>query len=213
MSEGFQSIDPAALPAGAAYHLLNALVVPRPIAWVSTLSEAGITNLAPHSYFTVLAPDPPTVCFSSGGVKDTLRNVRFTGDFVVNVVSEELAGPMNLTAADFPPAESEFRAAGLTPLASDRVRAPRLAEAPASLECRVVQILEIGNAPNYVVIGEVVRVHVAERAWRDGRVDLAAIRPVGRLSGSGYSYTREFFRLDRPTYAGLLATPVEDAQG
>jgi len=199
------TLDPGALEAGAAYHLLNSLVVPRPIAWVSSLSERGVANLAPHSYFTVLAPDPPTVCFSSGGEKDTIRNVRFTGDFVVNVVGEELAEAMNLTSADFPPEESEFTAAGLTPIASDLVRAPRLTEAPASMECRLLQILELGRAPNYVAIGEVIRLHVAERAWRDGRVDMAALCPVGRLAGAGYSYTRELFRMERPTYAGLRA--------
>lgn len=199
------SLEPAALESGAAYHLLNSLVVPRPIAWVSTRSEKGVANLAPHSYFTVLAPDPPTICFSSGGEKDSLRNARFTGDFVVNIVGEELAEAMNHTSADFPPEESEFTAAGLTPIPSDLVRAPRLAEAPASMECRLLQVLEIGRTPNYVVIGEVVRFHVAERVWRDGRVDMAALRPVGRLAGSGYSYTRDLFRMDRPTYAGLIA--------
>lgn len=199
------TLDPAALERTDAYHLLNSLVVPRPIAWVSTLSEAGVANIAPHSYFTVLAPDPPTVCFSSSGEKDSLRNARFTGDFVVNIVGETLAEAMNLTSADFPPHESEFSAAGLTPLASDLVRAPRLAEAPAAMECRLLQVLEIGRTPNHVVIGEVVRFHVAEAFWRDGRVDLAALRPVGRLAGSGYSYTRELFRMDRPTYAGLQA--------
>ena len=89
------TIDPASLQPHAAYHLLNSLVAPRPIAWVSTLSEAGVANTTPHSYFTVLAPDPPTVCFSSGGEKHSLRNTRFTGDFVVNVVGEELAAQMN----------------------------------------------------------------------------------------------------------------------
>lgn len=197
------SLDPASLDHTAAYHLLNSLVVPRPIAWVSSVGERGVANLAPHSYFTVLAPDPPTVCFSSGGEKDTLRNVRFTGDFVVNVVGEELAAAMNLTSADFPSDESEFVAAGLTPLPSDQVSAPRLAEAPAALECRLLQVLEIGRTPNYVVIGEVVRFHIAAPFWRDGRVDIAAIRPVGRLAGAGYSYTRELFRMERPTYAGL----------
>lgn len=198
-------LDPATLNSTDAYHLLNSLVVPRPIAWVSTLSETGVANVAPHSYFTVMAPNPPTVCFSSGGIKDTLRNTRFTGDFVVNIVGEELAEQMNLTSADFPAGESEFSAAGLTPIASDLVKSPRMAEAPAAMECRLVQVLEIGKTPNYVVIGEVVRFHVAGRIWRDGRIDMAALRPVGRLAGSGYSYTRDLFRLDRPTYAGLLA--------
>jgi len=196
--------DPAAMAPADAYHLLNAVVVPRPIGWVSTLSERGVANLAPHSYFNVLAADPPTVFFSSSGVKDSLRNARHTGDFVVNVVGEALAEAMNLTSADFPPDESEFAAAGLTPVPSDLVKAPRLLEAPASLECRVTQIIEIGRGPNHVVIGEVVRFHVAEAALVNGRVDVSRFRPLGRLSGSGYVYSREFLSMPRPTYAGLV---------
>jgi flavin reductase (DIM6/NTAB) family NADH-FMN oxidoreductase RutF len=207
------ALDPQALDRTAAYHLLNSLVVPRPIAWVSTVSEHGVTNIAPHSYFNILAPDPPTVYFSSGGVKDSLRNARHTGDFVVNIVGEALAEQMNLTSADFPATESEFRAAGLTPVPSDVVRAPRLAEAPAAMECRLLQVLEFGRAPNYVCVGEVVRIHVAASVWRDGRIDMDALRPVGRLAGSGYSYTRELFRMDRPTYAGLVAAGVVREQG
>lgn len=211
-SSGFRTFVPAQLDPSDAYHLLNALVVPRPIAWVSTIGETGIANLAPHSYFTVLAPDPPTVCFSSSGVKDTLCNVRFTRDFVVNVVGEELAERMNLTAADFPPGESEFAAAGLTPAPSELVRAPRLAEAPASLECRLTQILEVGRGPSYVVIGEVVLIHVAERVLRGDRVDVSRIRPVGRLSGSGYVWSHEFFEMRRPTYKGLMAQRAATAE-
>ena len=199
-----RAFDPATMAPSDAYHLLNAVVVPRPIGWVSTLSEQGIANLAPHSYFNVLAADPPTVFFSSSGVKDSLRNARHTGDFVVNVVGEELAEAMNLSSADFPPHESEFTAAGLTAVPSDLVRAPRLLEAPASLECRVTQIIEIGRGPNFVVIGEVVRFHVAESALVNGRVDVSRFRPLGRLSGSGYVYSREFLSMARPTYAGLV---------
>lgn len=211
LSTGWREFDPETTPPTTMYHLINALVVPRPIAWVSTVGVNGVANIAPHSYFTVLCPDPPTVCFSSTGEKDTLRNVRFTNDFVVNVVSAELGAAMNLTAADFPPSESEFTWAGLTPLPSQRVRAPRLAEAPASLECRLVQIIEIGRTPNHVVIGEVVQVHVAERAIRNGRVDVGQIRPLGRLSGSGYVAPGAFFEMPRPTYAGLLAARDGDA--
>ena len=198
--------DPQQMRPSDLYHLLNAVVVPRPIAWVSTLSDRGVANLAPHSYFTVLAADPPTVCFSSAGEKDSLRNARFTGDFVVNVVSEGLAEAMNHTAADFPPDLSEFTAAGLTPVPSDLVRAPRLLEAPANLECRLTQVIEIGRNPNYVVVGEVVRFHVSSAAIVDGRVDVSRIRPLGRLAGSGYVKPGEFFQLARPTYAGLVAS-------
>jgi flavin reductase (DIM6/NTAB) family NADH-FMN oxidoreductase RutF len=204
VTSGETIFDPAQLNPTDAYHLINALVVPRPIAWVSTVSEAGVTNIAPHSYFNVLAPDPPTVFFSSSGVKDSLRNARFTGDFAVNIVGEELGEQMNFTSADFPASESEFAAAGLTPVPCDLIRAPRLLEAPASMECRVTQVLEIGRAPNYIVIGEVLRFHVSERVLRDGRVDVSLMRPLGRLSGSGYVRCGDFVQMPRPTYAGLV---------
>lgn len=200
--------DTAGVDRQSTYHLLNSLVVPRPIAWVSTLSDQGVTNVAPHSFYNVLSSDPPTVYFSSSGLKDSVRNAQFTGDYVVNVVDEFLAEQMNLSSADFPATESEYEAAGLSAIASDMVKAPRMAEACASLECKVTQILEIGNAPSFVVIGEVVRIHVAERIWRNGRVDHDLMRPLGRLAGSGYSYTREFLRMERPTYAGLVEAGV-----
>ncbi len=182
-------LDPRALSARDCYYLVTSVVVPRPIGWVSTLGANGVYNLAPHSYFTALSDDPPIVGFSSTGLKDTVRNVRFSGDFVVNVVSEELAEAMNVTATDFPPDQSEFVWAGLTPAPSARVRAPRVAEAPVALECRLLQILELGNAPAYFVIGEVLLFHVQPRVLRDGRVDPALLKPVGRLAGSGYSRT------------------------
>ncbi len=203
--EGWQEFDPGSLTGEEMYHLLNAAVVPRPIAWVSTVSAAGVPNLAPHSYFTAVSPEPPIVCFSSGGEKDTLRNLRHTRDFVVNVVPEELAEAMNLTSADFPPGESEFAAAGLTPEPSSRVHAPRLLESPVSMECVVEQEVDVGDKPNTVVFGRVVALHVANRVMREGRIDVSAIRPVGRLAGAGYAWTREFFSMPRPTYAGLKA--------
>lgn len=201
----WQVFNPAEMPGQESYHLINALVVPRPIAWISTRSAEGVANIAPHSYFAVLSPRPPIVCFSSTGIKDTLRNLRHTGDFVVNVVPQSLVEQMNLTSADFPPGESEFTAAGLTPIDSDLVKAPRLLEGPASLECVVERELEVGDGPSNVVLGRVVRIHVATEVMRDGRVDVSAFRPVGRLAGSGYVFPGEFAQLARPTYAGLMA--------
>ena len=205
------ALDPAAVPADQIGHLMNSLVVPRPIGWVSTVSASGVTNIAPHSYFNILSSNPPYVYFSSGGEKDTVRNVRFSRDFVVNVVSEELAERMNFTSADFPPHESEFVAAGLTALPSDLVRAPRCGEAPAALECRLFQVIELGREPSYVVIGEVVRIHIDERVWQNGRIDESIMRPLGRLAGSEYSYTRDLFRMPRPAYADLLT--AKDVSG
>jgi flavin reductase (DIM6/NTAB) family NADH-FMN oxidoreductase RutF len=182
-------LDPRALQERDVYFLMTSVVVPRPIGWISTLGANGVFNVAPHSYFNVFSDDPPMVAFSSGGLKDTVRNVRHTWDFVANVVSEELAQAMNVTATEMPPEESEFRWAGLTAAPSVRVRAPRVAEARVALECRVVHLLELGRQPSYLVIGEVVLFHVDPTLMRDGRVDPALLRPVGRLSGSGYSRT------------------------
>jgi flavin reductase (DIM6/NTAB) family NADH-FMN oxidoreductase RutF len=203
--DSWKSFNPDDMRDGSMYHLLNAMVVPRPIAWISTISAAGVPNLAPHSYFNAVCPQPPMIFFSSTGEKDTLRNARHTGDFVVNVVPEALAEEMNLTAADFPPGESEFSAAGLTPIPSDVVKAPRLLESPINMECVIEREIELGDGPSTVVFGRIVMVHVAERVMRDGRIDVSAFRPVGRLAGSGYVWSREFFEMARPTYAGLKA--------
>lgn len=209
----WQDLDPADL-GGDIGHLMNALVVPHPIAWVSTVNAAGVANIAPHSYFTVISANPPVVCFSSSGIKDTLLNVRHTGDFVVNIVSEDLVEQMNFTSADFPPGESEFLAAGLTPMASDLVTAPRLAEAPASLECTLIQELNLEATTNYVVFGRVVRIHVANRIiGENGRVDPALLRPVGRLAGAQYSWTHEIVNIPRPTYAGLVEAGLVQPPG
>lgn len=199
----WRTFVPGELPGQEMYHLLNALVVPRPIAWVSTLSERAVANLAPHSYFNAVCPDPPIIMFSSTGTKDTLRNLRHTGDFVVNIVPEALAEQMNLTAADSPPEVSEFAFAGLTPIDSDLVKAPRLLEAPASLECTVEREIELGNGPSTVVFGAVLRIHVAEDVMEDGRVSVPRFNPVGRLAGSGYVYSREYFNMPRPTWDQL----------
>jgi tRNA-Thr(GGU) m(6)t(6)A37 methyltransferase TsaA len=185
-------------------YLLNAIVVPRAIAWVSTLSPDGVANLAPHSYCTVASTMPPVVLFVSSGVKDTLRNIQATGEFVVNVVSEELAEAMNLTAADFPPQVSEFEFAGLEQAPSVTVRPPRVARSPAALECRLLEIRPVGDPASYVIFGLVQHIRVSPRVWRNGRIDPALLCPVGRLAGSDYSYTRLLFRMPRPRYADLV---------
>jgi flavin reductase (DIM6/NTAB) family NADH-FMN oxidoreductase RutF len=190
---------------GGMYHLLNGAIIPRPIAWVSTLSEDGILNLAPHSYTTVLSPDPPIVCFVSVGVKDTLRNVAATGEFVYNIASEDLALRLNMSAADFPPEIDEFDWSGLTPLASDLVKPPRVAEAPISFEAKVVDIQQIGQTQNFMVAGEIVRVHLAERVMTNNRIDPNKLRPLTRLSGSQFARLGEVFSMERPKYQQLLA--------
>jgi flavin reductase (DIM6/NTAB) family NADH-FMN oxidoreductase RutF len=201
--EAMRTLLPADHETRALYFLLNSLVVPRPIAWVSTRAADGTRNLAPHSYFTVAASDPPSVCFTSIGDKDTVRNVRATGEFVVNVADHALVERMNLTSADAPPDVSEFELAGLTPLEGELVRSAIVAEAPVALECRLTEVVEVGNGR--VVIGEVLAFHVADRLWTEqGRVDPARLDAVARMGGSTYSTTRDRFELRRPTYAELV---------
>lgn len=190
---------------GGARHVLNAIVAPRAIAWVSSVSADGTFNLAPHSYTTVFSTNPPIVGFVSTGEKDTLRNVRHSGEFTYNVVSDELLEVMNLTSADFPPEISEFAWAGLTPIPGEKVAAPRVAEAPASMECKVVQIMQVPGAKSWLVLGEVVAFHVSERVWKNERLDLAEVRPLARLGGSDYARFGEITTLKRPVYANLLA--------
>lgn len=199
-----RGFDPATEPGRNIYDLMNSIVVPRPIAWVSTCSIAGVANVAPHSYCMIVSSNPPIIAFSSTGAKDTLRNARDTGEFVFNHVSEALAEQMNRSSGDFPPDESEFVWAGLTPVPSDVVQAPRVGESPAALECRVLDIQEWGNGPSFLIIGAVVHIAVDPALIADGLLDLARTRPVGRLARTGYSRTREFYAMPRPTYRALI---------
>ncbi len=192
-------LDPADWPARQVYFVMTGLVIPRPIAWVSTLGPSGVRNLAPHSYFNVVAHEPPHVVFSSSGVKDTLRNVRETGEFVVNLVSLDLVEQMNFTATDFPSDEDEFSWAELTEAPSHTVAPPRVAEARAHLECRAKDVVEAGNG--HIVIGEVTHIHVDPSVWREGRVDPQLLDPVCRLAGTRYATLGEVFQLPRPVWA------------
>jgi len=212
--ERFVDLDPVAWPGGP-YHLLNSVIVPRPIAWVSTRSSGGNMNVAPHSYAGVFSPNPPIIGFVSVGMKDTIRNAAATGDFVVNIADLPLLERMNLTAADFPSDVSEFTWAGLTPAPSDLVTSPRVGEAPISLEARVVEIREVANTGNYLALGEVVRAHVAERVIEAGRVSARLLQPVARLGGTEYATLGDVFAVNRPSWQGLLqsgAQPMDPAE-
>ena len=181
------------------YLLLTSLVVPRPIAWVSTVSPDGVLNLAPHSYFNAISSEPLIVHFTSTGVKDTLRNVRATGEFVVNIVTEDLVEKANYTSANFPAEEDEFAWAGLETVPSTRVGPPRVAASPAAFACRVRAITSMGNGN--MVFGDVLAIHVDEAVMRDGRVAPELLKPVGRLGGAGYTAAAKgIFELDRPTW-------------
>jgi flavin reductase (DIM6/NTAB) family NADH-FMN oxidoreductase RutF len=196
-------IDPKAVPAVASYRILVSAVVPRPIAFVSTVSPAGVYNLAPFSFFNVVSAEPPIVCFSPmfrEPRKDTLANIQATGEFVVNIVSEEFAEQMNLCAGEYPADVDEFKVSGLTPTASDVVRAPRVRESHVNMECRLREILEVSTRPlgGSLVLGEVVLFHIDDAMIDNYRLNADKLRAVGRMSGSEYSRTRDRFALVRP---------------
>ncbi|MCW2925474.1 MAG: flavin reductase [Thermoleophilia bacterium] len=205
-----RTILPADHDTRSLYFLLNSIVVPRPIAWVSSRAQDGTQNLAPHSYFTVAATDPPTISFTSIGDKDTVRNVRDTGEFVVHVVGNDLVERMNATSASAPADVSEFSLAGVTPVDADLVDAAIVAEAPVAIECALDRIVEVGNS--FMVLGRCVAFHVAERLWDErDRIDPARLDAVARMGGSTYARTRDRFDLARPSYEELLDGGVTPA--
>jgi len=182
------------------YKLLTASVVPRPIAWVSTRSSAGVDNLAPHSFFTVSCVDPPMVQFTSVGVKDSLRNVRETGEFVVCLASEPLFEQINATGTNFPAGVSEFAQVGLTAEPSAVVAPPRVAESPVALECRLEHALELGDST--VVIGRVllaaVTTDVLDGDPREGGLPaIGKLRPLARLGRDEWATLGEVLRITR----------------
>ena len=196
--------DPAAL-GPAVYPLLNSVVVPRPIAWVSTRSAEGVDNLAPHSFFTISSVTPPVVQFTSVGAKDSLRNAVATGEFVVCTCPEELVEQVNLTATDFPPDISEFDAIGLEREPSRLVAPPRVAASPVALECRLLGTKDFGGGST-VVFGEVVWIAVAEDALRDDRPAVDLLRPMARLGANEWSAIGEVTERRRIPYAELRET-------
>ena len=197
------TVDPASTPSLTTYKLLIGSVVPRPIAFVSTVSTGGVYNLAPFSFFNVICAEPPTVCFSAGfrvPSKDTLANVMATGEFVVNIVSEEIAAQMNLCSGEYPHGVSEFEISGLTPVPSDLVKPPYVGESHVNMECKLVQIVEVSTRPRggTLVIGEVVRFHIDEAIVDNFRVDPDKLRAIGRMGGNQYTRTRDRFEMMRP---------------
>ena len=203
--------DPGKDSSADLYKLMISMVVPRPIAFVSSLDSQGIRNLAPFSYFMACSADPPVVCFVAAHragplpAKDTLTNIFATKEFVVNIVSEEFADKMNLTSAEVPPDIDEFILSQLTPLASELVRPPRVAESHAHMECRLRQTLPIPNRAgeaNTIVFGDVLRFHVDEAVLQDPRdaykIDPGKLRAIGRMGGPTYTRTRDRIDLLRP---------------
>ncbi len=180
-------------------------IVPRPIAFVSTVSPEGIYNLAPFSFFTAASVNPPVVCFCplrnpQGRPKDTLNNIERSGEFVVNIVSEEFVEQMNMTSAEFGPEVDEFQVSGLTPILSDLVKAPRVQESHVTMECRLFRIFEISDKPSggSIVTGEIVRLHVDDAYIENYRIVQEKLKAIGRMAGATYVRTADRFDLARP---------------
>lgn len=185
----FMIIDPSEIDTRSVYKLLAGSVVPRPIAWVSSSARDGTLNLAPFSFFTVASREPPMLAISigprTGGeayAKDTLTNLRETQEFVINMVSVSLANAMHETAVNHSPDVDEFVRAGVTAAASEFVKTPRVAESKISMECTVEHMLKLGS--DYLVIGQMHRYHIDDELINDGRIDLQALDPLGRMAGN-----------------------------
>ncbi len=198
------NLDPQSLPLRDRYAFMIAAIVPRPIAWVSTVDRKGAANLAPFSYFTGITAEPMSVCFApansrTGEPKDTLANVRSTRQFVVNIATEDNVAQMNQTSAAYPRGVSEIEKAGLTPLPSVKVRPPRVKESPLHLECELMRVVTVSRGPlgGNLVIGRVVWMHVEDALWNGGRMRHQDLKAVGRMEGSWYARTRDAFELPR----------------
>ncbi len=197
-------LHPADMGHRDAYKLLTGLIVPRPIAWVSTIDVEGCPNLAPFSFFTVVCSNPMTMLFcpgplSSGGQKDTLRNIQAVPEFVINLTDEKTAAAMNLSATELPSGQSEFEWAKVTPAPSETIRVPRVLEAPASFECTLQQIVTVSEQPGggSAIFGEVQAITIRDDIYVDGYVVLDALRPIGRLSGPNYAHINDIFGMER----------------
>jgi flavin reductase (DIM6/NTAB) family NADH-FMN oxidoreductase RutF len=200
-------ISPDSLPHQSIYKLLTGSVLPRPIGWISTLNSDGRPNLAPFSFFNVVCAKPPTVLFCpmvrslNGLPKDTLNNVRETQEFVVNIFGEELVHEMNLTSVEAPSELNEFEFAGIESAPSLTVSPPRVRKAPIHFECKLNQIVEISREPGggFIVIGTVVHIHVDEKVLEGmDKINLSALKPVGRLVGNYYTRVTDLFEMERP---------------
>lgn len=178
------------------YSLLTSLVVPRPIAWVSTISAGGVGNLAPHSFFTVASASPPIVQFTSVGAKDTLRNVLETGEFTISLASRPLLDQVNASSASYDAGVDEAQELGIEMAPSALVAPPRVAASPAAIECRLHRTIEVGDST--LVLGEVVAVSVDPDALVDGRPAFAALEPLSRLGGAEWGLPPEVVRVRRP---------------
>ncbi|MFC2035842.1 flavin reductase family protein [Chloroflexota bacterium] len=198
-------IDPRNMDNMEFYRLFSSVVVPRPIAWVSTIGKNGIFNLAPFSFFGIISPSPALIYINigrkrAGQKKDTLVNIESSKDFVVNIVSEDLAEAMNRSSTEYPSEVDEYKEVGLNPVKADIVTSPMLAESPVNMECQLFDMMEFGDFPrrSSVVIGEVVRVHIKEELYANGEIQFSVLRVLGRHSGNLYCRTTDIIEMERP---------------
>ncbi len=198
--------DPSEHPLLETHKLMIGSIVPRPIAFVSTLSKDGLENLAPFSYFNGICSNPPSIMFCparrgyDGKTKDTLNNIRDTEEFAVNIVSEDFAEQMVSTSTDFEPEVNEFEVSGLTPVPCQKIAPPKVAEAKISFECKLNQIVPVGNegpGGGFVVIGTIVLFHIDDDVYEDGYINLGKLRPIGRLAGNMYTRTTDKLEIIR----------------
>jgi flavin reductase (DIM6/NTAB) family NADH-FMN oxidoreductase RutF len=206
-------VDPATTEPGNIYKLLIGSITPRPIAFVSTVSKDGINNLAPYSFFTGVSANPPVIGFSpminmEGRLRDSRLNIEEFEEFVVNVVSEDIVEQMNATAVDVPPEIDEFELSGLTPLSCNVVKAPRVGEAHISMECKLVQVVELSKdkLSGAFVMGEIVQFHIDDDLFDNFRIDPDKLNTVGRMGGIGYTRTTDRFDLQRPDLDKVMKT-------
>ena len=198
--------DPTEHPLLETHKLMIGSIVPRPIAFVSTLSKDGLENLAPFSYFNGICSNPPSIMFCparrgyDGKTKDTLNNIRDTEEFAVNIVSEDFAEQMVSTSTDFEPEVNEFEISGLTPEPCQKISPPKVAEAKISFECKLNKIIPVGNegpGGGFVVIGTIVLFHIDDDVYEDGYINLKKLRPIGRLAGNMYTRTTDKLEIIR----------------
>ena len=186
------------------YKLLAGSLVPRPIAFVSTVNKYDVPNAAPFCFFMGVTPNPPTIALSiirrgdGGDKKDTIRNIENARDFVINVVDEALASAMNMASGSYPSDMSEFDVTGLTPVPSEYIKSPRIGESPIQMECKLRTIVELGDLPASIVIGEIVCMHIKDSVLTDGQIDFKKLKPVGRLGETIYARMADLFEMNRP---------------
>ena len=207
-------VDPSSLPEKDSYRLMISAFVPRPIAFVSTRSLAGVDNCAPFSFSMGVSSRPMVFAVSIGErdsqPKDSARNILDTHEFVVNLVTEAIAEKMNIASGDYAETVSEFDEAGLTRAPSELVKPPRIAESPVNFECRLIRAVHIGE--NTVFFGEAVRLHINDDVMANGLVDVQRLRPIGRLGGARYCRTHDVFEMVRPRVTGPKAARPTEAR-